>query len=90
MRFCLFICKNTLQLSYQSSFLKELANDGMTPGDTAYVSIYSDFDNFIIPQDSSNLGENAKNIKVPFHGHIRFLYSFRIVRLILKELGYGL
>jgi len=79
--------KNTLQMSYKSRFLKELANDGMTPGDTAYVSIYSDFDNFIIPQDSSGLGKNAKNINVPFHGHIRLLYSFQVIRLILKELG---
>ena len=78
--------KNTLQMSYKSSFLNELASDGMTPGDTEYVSIYSDFDNFIIPQDSSDLGENAKNIKVPFHGHIHLLYSFHVIRLIIKEL----
>jgi triacylglycerol lipase len=78
--------KNTLQMAYKSRFLKELAKNGMTPGDTKYVSIYSDFDNFIIPQDSSNLGEKAKNIKVPFHGHLRLLYSSRVIRLIADEL----
>jgi len=63
-----------------------LGGDGMTCGDTHYVSIYSDFDNFIIPQDSSHLGDDAKNINVPFHGHIYLLYSFHVIRLIIKEL----
>jgi len=78
--------KNTVQLMYHSPFLKELAEGGMTPGDTAYVSIYSDFDNFIIPQDSSYLGEKAKNIKVLFHGHTRLLYSRFVIRLIISAL----
>ncbi|MBC2714810.1 MAG: alpha/beta fold hydrolase [Desulfobacteraceae bacterium] len=78
--------KNTLQMAYKSAFITELASDGMTPGDTDYISIYSDFDNFVIPQDSAHLGENAKNIKVPFHGHIRLLYSYHVIQLIIEEL----
>lgn len=80
------IGKNTLQMSYKSSFLAELADNAMTPGDTEYVSIYSDFDNFIIPQDSSDLGSDAKNIKVPYHGHNQLLYSYLVIKLIIKEL----
>jgi triacylglycerol esterase/lipase EstA (alpha/beta hydrolase family) len=78
--------KNTLQMAYKSAFLTDLASGGMTCGDTHYVSIYSDFDNFIIPQDSSRLGADATNINVPFHGHIFLLYSFHVIRLIIKEL----
>ena len=81
------IGKNTLQMSYKSAFLTELADHTMTPGDTEYVSIYSDFDNFIIPQDSSDLGNNATNIKIPYHGHTHLLYSYRVIRLIIKELS---
>jgi hypothetical protein len=66
--------------------LTDLASGGMTCGDTHYVSIYSDFDNFIIPQDSSRLGADATNINVPLHGHIFLLYSFHVIRLIIKEL----
>jgi len=80
------IGKNTLQMSYKSEFLVELADNTMTPGETEYVSIYSDFDNFIIPQDSSDLGSDAKNIKIPYHGHAHLLYSYRVIRLIIKEL----
>jgi len=80
------IGKNTLQMSYNSSFMTELADNGMTPGDTEYVSIYSDFDNFIIPQESSDLGNDAKNIKVSYHGHTHLLYSYQVIQLIIKEL----
>jgi hypothetical protein len=58
----------------------------LTPGDIDYISIYSDFDNFIIPQDSSDLGSQAKNIKIPYHGHITLVYSYKVIKLILKEL----
>lgn len=80
------IGENTLQLSYKSSFMVELADNTLTPGDTKYVSIYSDFDNFVIPQDSADLGSDAKNIKVSYHGHIHLLYSYRVIQLIITEL----
>jgi len=81
--------KNTLQMAYKSSFMTDLADDGMTCGDTRYVSIYSDFDNFIIPQDSARMTEDAENINVPFHGHVHLLYSFHVIRWIIKALRPG-
>jgi hypothetical protein len=80
------IGKNTLQISYKSQFMLELADKKMTPGATKYVSIYSDFDNFVIPQHSSDLGSDAKNIKVSYHGHIHLLYSYQVIQLIIDEL----
>ncbi len=78
--------KNTLQMTYKSDFVTELAKGGMTPGSAQYVSIYSDFDNFVFPTDSSNLGDGAKNIKIPLHGHNYLLYSPTVMGLIKQEL----
>jgi triacylglycerol esterase/lipase EstA (alpha/beta hydrolase family) len=80
------IGKNTLQMAYKSEFLTDLADDTLTPGEPDYISIYSDFDNFIIPQDSSDLGDGAENIKLPYHGHAYLLYSCHVFQLVLKEL----
>lgn len=78
--------RNTLELLYKSDFMEDLAAGGLTPSDIKYVSIYSAFDNFVVPQESANLGEGANNYKLPFHGHLRMLYSYKVNRIILKEL----
>ena len=72
--------KNTLQLAYKSAFMKELASDGMTPGDTDYVSIYSDFDNFIIPQDSSQGIFTLNHLVLHIIGQIHDLVFTKIIR----------
>ena len=78
--------KNTLQMLYASDFMQSLADGGLTPGKVKYVSIYSAFDNFVIPQESGNLGDGATNHKLPFYGHLRLLYSHRVNRLIRESL----
>lgn len=78
--------RNTLELFYESDFMETLAAGGLTPGDVEYVSIYSAFDNFIIPQESADLGEVAKNYRLSFHGHLRMLYSRKVNRIILEAL----
>jgi triacylglycerol esterase/lipase EstA (alpha/beta hydrolase family) len=78
--------RNTLQLLYESDFMKDLADGGLTPGRVKYVSIYSAFDNFVIPQESANLGEGAINHKLSYHGHLRLLYSHKVNRLIREAL----
>ncbi len=83
------IGRNTLQLLYQSDFLKDLASAGLTPGKAGYVSIYSAFDEYIIPQDSADLGPGAVNHRLDWHGHARLLYSPRISRLIAEVLETG-
>ena len=77
---------NTLQMTYQSAFTQELAQGGMTPGTARYVSIYSDFDNFVLPPSSSDLGPGAKNITVPYHGHLYLVYSPQVLKIIRQEL----
>ncbi len=79
--------RNTLQMTYQSQFVKELAKGGMTPGSAEYVSIWSDFDNMVLPPHSSDLGKGAKNLKVPFHGHVYLVYSPQVLKLIEEELA---
>src|SRR6056297_60717 len=78
--------RNTLELLYESDFMEALAAGGLTPGRVKYVSIYSAFDNFVIPQTSAELGEGARNHKLPYHGHLRLLYSRKVNRIILEEL----
>ncbi|MEW5733399.1 MAG: alpha/beta fold hydrolase [Thermodesulfobacteriota bacterium] len=78
--------KNTLQMTYDSSFVKELAQGGLTPGGARYVSIWSGFDNAVLPPASSDLGEGAKNIVVPYHGHMSLLMSPKVLRLVKKEM----
>ena len=80
------LARNARQMIYNSPFCHELASGGLTPGDAEYVSIYSDFDNYVFPQESSNLGEKAKNIKVSYHGHVYLLYSPQVLKIVLQEL----
>lgn len=79
---------NVPQMRYQSAFIRELAAGGMTPGaDVQYFSIYSEFDNFVLPNHSSVLDGNAQNIHVPWHGHCALLYSPVVMRHIEDILG---
>jgi len=74
---------NVPQMRYRSGFCRELAEGGLTPGaDVRYFSIYSEFDNFVLPNHSSVLDGNAQNIHVPYHGHCALLYSPRVFLLI--------
>lgn len=74
---------NTPQMRYRSRFINELAEGGMTPGSgVRYYSIYSEFDNFVIPNHSSVLDGNAQNIHVAYHGHCALLYSPVVFGLI--------
>lgn len=63
------------QMRYQSDFLNELNALEHTPGGALFYSIYSNFDNFVLPSSSPVLGGNAKNIHVPYLGHCSLLYS---------------
>lgn len=81
--------ENTLQLTYRSDFLKALAEGGLTPGPIDYVSIYSTFDQYIIPQDAADLGPGASNQRLEWHGHVRLLYSRKVNRLIEQALKTG-
>jgi len=79
--------RNTLQFTYKSAMNRELAKDGgLTPGGASYTSIYSMFDNAVLPPDSSDLGPNAKNLLVPWHGHVALLYSPWVLRHIADEM----
>ena len=80
---------NIVQLGYQSEFMKELAEGGMMPGgdDIRWVSIYSEMDNFVLPQVSAHLeGDRAVNLHLNYHGHIALLYSPTVVNMIARNL----
>lgn len=82
---------NVPQMRYQSGFLQELAEGGLTPGvGVRYYSIYSEFDNFVLPNHSSVLDGDARNIHVRWHGHVALLYSpavFALIEDCLDEAG---
>ena len=67
------------QLRYESSFIRELDEADPTPGGARFYSIYSNFDNFVLPVNSAELGGNCTNIHVPYHGHCALLYSPRVL-----------
>ena len=76
---------NIPQMRYQSEFARELADGGLTPGhNVRYFSIYSEFDNFVLPSHSSVLDGTADNIHVPYHGHVALLYSPAVFTLITQ------
>jgi|GEM_PF-232971 len=63
------------QLRYKSDFINELNSLEHTPGGAQFYSIFSNFDNFVMPSSSPVLGGNAKNINVPYLGHCSLLYA---------------
>lgn len=74
---------NVPQMRYLSAWVRDLADGGLTPGkDVRYYSIYSEFDNFVLPNHSSVLDGNARNIHVRYHGHVALLYSPVVFGLI--------
>lgn len=76
---------NIPQMRYQSEFARDLADGGLTPGrNVRYFSIYSEFDNFVLPSHSSVLDGTADNIHVPYHGHVALLYSPAVFTLITQ------
>lgn len=70
------------QMQYQSPFIQELSALDPTPGGAVFYSIYSNFDNFVVPASTAVLGGNAININVPYHGHCRLLYSDKVLDLV--------
>lgn len=78
---------NVPQVRWQSAFLRHLADTGLTPGSAHYYSIYSEFDNFVLPARSAVMSGNAQNIHVPYHGHCALLYSPVVIDLIERCLA---
>lgn len=70
------------QMRHDSPFIKEVGADGDTPGDARFYSIWSEFDNFVLPVRSAVITGNARNIHVPYLGHCSLLYSPRVARLV--------
>lgn len=68
------------QMRHGSPFVQEVAADGDTPGDVRFYSIWSEFDNFVLPERSALISGNAKNLHLPYHGHCSQLYSPMVAR----------
>ena len=75
------------QLRYESPFIRELDEADPTPGGARFYSIYSNFDNFVLPAWSAELGGNCTNIHVPYHGHCAMLYSPRVLEHVERCLA---
>ncbi len=70
------------QMRHDSPFVREVAADGDTPGDARFYSLWSEFDNFVLPERSALISGNAKNLHVPYHGHCSLLYSPLVARQV--------
>lgn len=77
------------QLSHHSEFIQELERHSHTPGGAQFYSIYSNFDNFILPSNAAMLEDNCKNIHLPYLGHTALLYSPSVLREIEQCLDEG-
>lgn len=75
------------QLRYESAFIRELDEADPTPGGARFYSIYSNFDNFVMPSWSAELGGNCTNIHVPYHGHCALLYSPKVLAQVERCLA---
>jgi triacylglycerol esterase/lipase EstA (alpha/beta hydrolase family) len=77
------------QMRHDSSFVREVAADGDTPGEVRFYSIWSEFDNFVLPERSALISGNAENLHVPYHGHCSLLYSPMVARQVDQCLRHG-
>lgn len=74
------------QMRYQGAFLAAINTATPDVDEPRYFSIWSAFDNFVLPPTSSLLEAPAKNIHVPALGHCSLLFSCRVRGLIVKAL----
>ena len=79
---------NAREMRPNSDFIKSLETTISNSGNVRYFSIWSTFDNIILPQESPVLPEPATNIKFHNIGHLALLFSQRVflkVRELLEE-----
>ncbi len=74
------------QMRYRSAFLAKIETTDTGADSPLYYSIWSAFDNFVLPPTSSLLPAPATNIHVPALGHCSLLFSPRVIRLIAQAL----
>lgn len=73
------------QMRPDSKFLQELNSARLA--ETSFTSIYSDFDELIIPNGNSHLTiPGAKNKKIPGLGHVGIIFSKPVYNLIKQVL----
>lgn len=70
------------QMRHDCDFVREVGADGDTPGNARFFSIWSEFDNFVLPVRSSIIQGNGRNIHVPYRGHCSLVYSPMVARLV--------
>lgn len=79
--------KSGAQMRPESQFLTRLAENDNRLEAVKVCSIYSDFDQIIIPEDSPILeGKNVINRKIPDLGHAGLVYSRRVYIEIIEIL----
>lgn len=76
-----------LQMRPGSPFLHSLETDPANTSAVPVVSLYSDFDEIVIPAESSHLeGDHSLNVPLEALGHIAYLYNRRVYRKIQEVL----
>ncbi len=76
--------QNAREMEPGSAWLGGLAGAETIP--VAFVNVWSMHDNFVVPQTSSCL-EGSQEIVLPRLGHLSFVFSGRVLKILLRELG---
>lgn len=76
--------RNGREMRLESDFLNEL-NGEEKEYNKKIISLWSDIDNIIVPSDGAVL-DGAKNIKIENLGHVAFLFSPRVYKIIKENL----
>ncbi|MGO9459968.1 MAG: esterase/lipase family protein [Rhodomicrobium sp.] len=76
--------RNARQMEPGSAWLCELGKAAPSP--VPIVTVWSAHDNFVAPQVSGRL-EGASEIVLPRLGHLSFVFSRRVLSILLRELG---
>jgi hypothetical protein len=78
-----------------SSFLESLNSGTDTPGDVAYTSVYTAYDELVRPVTNAELRDNAVNVRVqslcPFRfvGHIGLVLDATVYTIVRSALQGG-
>jgi len=76
--------QNAREMEPDSAWLSALAGGETIP--VPFVNVWSMHDNFVAPQTSSRL-EGAQEIVLSGLGHLSFVFSERVLTILLKELS---
>jgi len=75
------------QFRPDSALITELAQTPSSCSGVNMVSVWSDFDNVVLPAENASLPEPCTNIVVSSVGHVALLFSRRVFDHVCREIA---